>query len=618
MSTTPKATVSASKPSLKLAPPSSFTVEKVRPGTWILLGIALLVAWMLRGQDFHFSTAYMDESVYVIYGRMFLAHHFEAPLDTPLQWSFGWYLWPVMAAVADRIHGLMAVRFLASGLGLVSIAAVFGFARRMFSNTVAAGAAMVMAVLGPAVLVSRIATRDSGAICFFALGLWAFARGWRSNKKRDWFLSAVFFFAAFLCKYLVAIYFPALVIVALCKRKISPLIFVIPLSVSCALYAWFYWNDLLRLLSYGAAYRSLRAPTAQALQIYFWGRWDFWILVALALLPLFVRRWRGPAAMLWGGSLIALLFQWKTRADFDYWKHVNYALLFLVPLAVAGVVWIAGCITKNEFARTVTGGFGVIVLAGTVAWLGKAHNLDQFLFWQNVDPVLAYFENRLTPNDRVLVDDTVFRYYFSPPLHQYQITDPMYFHYGDSAGEEAYKAAIKDGAFNYVVIDGGIGDEAHRMDAAIRPLPEPYKLEFVALDPTLGQRIEIYAKPGEVHASETGPGIQLASPASNSLVNTTRGEAAVDGIATGAQPGWYIQTEVFTNKWWPQGGHIPIAPDGTFHQLVALGGEGMQQCHHLLRARLFDAAGTPRAFTLNYNIARSNADGSAPACRSVE
>jgi len=504
---------------------------------------------------------------------------------------------------------------MAAGLGLVSISAIFGFVRRLFSNTVGVGAALIAAVLGPAVLVSRIATRDAGSFCFFALGLWAFARAWQENKKRDWALSAIFFFAAFLCKYLVAIYFPALVIVALWKRRAAPLSFAVPLAMFCAVYAALYWNDLLHLLRYGAGYGSLRAPADQSLRIYFWDRWDFWILAAIALIPLFVRKWRVPAALLWSGSLIMLLFQLKSRADFDYWKHVNYSLIFLAPVAVAGLIFMAGWITRSAFTHTVCGGLLVVLLAGTMAWLGRIQSLDQFIFWQNVEPVLAYFENRLTPNDRVLVDDTVFRYYFTPPLHQNQITDPMYFHYGDKVGDQAYKAAIKESAFTYVVIDGGIGDEARQMDAAIRPLPEPYKLEFVVLDPTLGQRIEIYAKPTDGSPHDAGPSVRLLFPGSGSLMNVNGGDATVEGTVSGAQAGWYVQLEVFTNRWWPQGGHISVAGDGSFHQQVSLGGEGQQQCNHLLRARLFDQAGTPRAFALNYAIARANTDGSAPACR---
>ena len=603
------------------APPQARTVPEVTRAKmtlygWICLALILVFAWVLRARDFHFSTAFMDESIFVLYGRMFLSHRFEPPLDTPLQWSFGWYLWPTMAATADRIGGLVALRGMAAGLGVVTVAATFGIGRRLFSNSVGLGAALVMAVFAPAVLVSRIATHDAGCIPFFAVGLWAFCRGWKDNSKLHWALAALFFFAAFLCKYLVAIFFPMLVIVAAWKRRKEALIFVGPLTVLCAFYGGFYFHDLQRLLSYQASYRSLRAPTEQLWKIYFWDRWDFWCIFLVALPALFIRKWRSAAAFLWVGAVITLAFQWKTKSDYDYWKHINFAVLFLIPPAVATVVAVIDWLRENSSTQIVWRAGAVAALCGAVAVLGQVQNVDRFVFWPNVGPVLAFFEGRLTAGDRVLMDDTVLRYYFNPPLHQYEMTDPMYFHYKDDAGEPAYKAAVHDGIFNYIVLDGGIGEEARRMDAAIRPLPENYQLVFAAIDPTRGQKIEVYARQPQPAPSESGPSVRIAFPPSNSTVDATADSSGIELVGTVAetQPDWYVKVEVFTNEWYAQGLRARIRADGSFRQKVFLGGQNGQQCYHILRARLFDADGHERAHTLNYGIVRANPGGSAPPC----
>src|SRR5205807_5816435 len=172
---------------------------------------------------------------------------------------------------------------------------------------------------------------------------------------------------------------------------------------------------------------------------------------------------------------------------------------------------------------------GVLALVGGVGWLAKAQSVEQFVFWPNVDPVLAYFENRMATNDRVLMDDTVLRYYFNPPLHQYQMVDPTFFHYHDSWGAQAYKEAVADGAFTYIVLDGGIGEEARQMDAAIRPLLAGYQLEMAALEPTLGQKIEIYARQGHAVPAESGPSIHVLTPATNTMVTTNGTETTVEG-----------------------------------------------------------------------------------------
>ena len=379
----------------------------------LALMLIAVAAIYLRVAGPMYSTAYMDESVYVVYGRMFLARHFEAPLDTPLQWSFGWYLWPAMAALADRLGGLLAVRELAAGLGVITVAATYGFASRVFSKPVGVVAALAMALLAPAILVSRIATRDSGSICFFALGLWAFSAAWEGNKKRHWAAAAALFFAAFLCKYLVAIYFPLLVLLALWKRRNGLLCFAAPLFAGCAAYIALHRVDLLHLLTYGGAYGSLKAPAA--FDIYVWYRWDFLLMVVAGLAAFASLQWRVRALWMWAGALVILAFQWKSRADYDYWKHVNYALLFLVPLAAAGTVFLVRkLLPAKHGAQLLWSTAAALALAVGAGLMGRAQSIERFVFWPNVDPVLAFFEGRLTAQDRVLVDDTVFRYYFHP------------------------------------------------------------------------------------------------------------------------------------------------------------------------------------------------------------
>jgi Dolichyl-phosphate-mannose-protein mannosyltransferase len=584
----------------------------------LALMLVAVVAVYLRARDPLYNTAFMDESVYVVYGRMFLAHHFEAPLANPLEWSFGWYLWPAMAALADRVGGLLALRELAAALGSLTVAATYGFSSRVFSKTVGVGAAAVMALLGPAVLVSRIATRDSGSICLFALGLWAFAAAWQTGKKRHWGAAALFFFAAMLCKYLVVIYFPVLALLALWKGRRTFAVFVAPLSAACSAYAVFHWGDLLHLLRYGSGYGSLRGD---AFSVYVAGRWDFALIAWVALFALAVKEWRARAAWMWAGALVLLAFQWQTRADYDFWKHVNYAFIFLVPAAVAGLLFVTGQIFGENYLKQLQWGTaGVLALALGAGLLGKVQNFEQFVFWPNVSPALAFFEARIAPQDRVLVDDTVFRYYFNPPLHQPQIADPFYFEYRDASGRDlfgldAYRAAVSERAFNYIVLDGGMGAEARSMTAAIAPLLGHYQLQMHALDPILGHDIEIYSREGGADpapVSQETPSVRLLSPASGGKVATAT--VMAEGSVSGAQPGWYVRVEVFTDRWYPQGEAVPIAADGSFRQTIYLSGQGRQQCFHLVRASVLDNNGHSLAVALNHQIARM--DGTAN-CRAT-
>jgi hypothetical protein len=588
---------------------------------WPLIAI-IAVAWYLRARNPHFSSAYMDESIYILYGRMFLSHHFESPIDHPLNFSFGWYLWPILAAWADRIAGLAGVRELAAAMGTVVVVSIYGFTKRVFSSGVALASALIFALIGPAILVSRIATRDIGSLFFFALGLWLFAVAWQRQKGRQWplwLVAAFLMFAAFLCKYLVAIYFPFLVILALLKHRRAILCYVVPLAVLCAAYGIYFRQSLVALVHYGHTYGSLKAPASEALQIYFTHRWDFWILVLLALLAWFFVKevgWR-KLALLSCGAAIMPLFQFVSRADYDYWKHINYSFLFLVPLGVQGLL----SLLRRAGARAYRISAVVVVccLAVVFGWMGNAWHIDRFVFWPNTEPIAAYFEGRLAPSARVLIDDTVLRYYFSPPLHQWQITDPFYFRYANATGAPAYSAAVANGLFDYVVLDGGIGSDARELAAAIAPqLASRYRLRASMPDPNLGQTIEIYQRenPPAAALPPSAPQIEILAPASNSTVQTNHTATMLRARVNGIAPGDYVIADVFTNRWYTQTGKIrPGAPDGDLSATIYLAGEGREQCYHIVRVRLFDPFGHLLNSALNFNIARANLNGSVPTCR---
>jgi hypothetical protein len=585
---------------------------------WVVL-IILAVAWFLRARDLNYSSAFMDESIYIVYGRMFLAGHFEAPLDHPLYFSFGWYLWPVLAATADRIGGLAGVRELAAALSGVTVLAVFGFARRLFSSAVGLASAAIFAFLGPAVLASRIATRDAGAIPFFALGLWAYVRAWQEEENRAWVVASLCFFAAFLCKYLVAIYFPFLVLLALRKGRKAGLRFAFPLSLFCAGYGLWHFRALAALLTYARAYGSLKAPAGEAWKIYFTERLDFWILLLLSLAAWKSLRGksRRTISLLCLGAAVLPLFQLYSRADYDYWKHVNYAFLFLVPVAMQGLLSLLRRMS-GSFSAVASSG-AVAALALTLGWQGDAWKTDRAVFWPNVEPIVAYLDGRLSAESIVLTDDTVLRYYLHPALRQWKITDPYYFHYQNLTGEAAYSSAVRDGYFAYIALDGGMDNAARRMRALIQPeLPAHYELRLNMPDPNLHQDIAIYERLDLVNAapSAASPQIEILSPASQSVVKTSATTTSVEGVARGARPGSFVLLDVFTNRWYPQGGKIfPAGTNGAFSGTIELGGQGGQQCHHLVRAQLYDDFGKRQAVALLYGIARANPDGSSPVCR---
>jgi hypothetical protein len=260
----------------------------------------------------------------------------------------------------------------------------------------------------------------------------------------------------------------------------------------------------------------------------------------------------------------------------------------------------------------------VTLLAAGLGWVGGLWKPYRYFFWPNVEPVLAYFEGRLTPQSKVLMDDTVFRHYFHPPISQSGMTDPFIFEWRDTVDAPAYAAAIHEGYFDYVVFDGGIGEDARRLQmVAHATMKNRYTLRMAMPDPFRGQRIEIYERTDPPVTSTAAPTarVEILSPGSGEVVRTKATVTEVTGRVTGATPGSTVQIEVFTNKWYAQGKPVAPAADGAFRQTINLGGEGVAQCHHLLRARLLDSAGKVVTSDFRFGIARAMPDGSSPPCK---
>lgn len=577
------------------------------------LSLVVVAGWYLRAWDPVFSTAYTDESVPVLYGRMFLARVFEFPLNQPMRHMFGWYLWPILAALADKVLGIVGVRELSAFLGMLAIIGMYNFARRLFTPEIGLASAAVYAVAAPAIFSSRIATPDSGAINFLLFGLWAYVHAWREKSRRAWVVAAVLIFAAFLCKYVVFIFLPGLILLALKQRAASLKPFVIPLVAAVALYVGYYRNDLLVLLVSDG--RALQARTG-LLGIYLFDRIDFWFLILLGALALVPRDRRALTGLLLGGAALLMLYQWAFRADYDFWKNATYALLFVIPAAAAACISLADWLGHSVFKQTAFATILMAVVVAITARTGHALRMEHFVFWPNVTPITAVMENQIAPHDRILVDDSVFRYYFSPPLWQQHISDPFTMEYHGLHGGSAYIAAVQDGYFDYILLDGGYTPEARAMRAAILPsLAEKYVRHVSMPEPVLKGTLEIYERKGHTVSPVTGPHLEITSPTSGSMVVASNGlEVRLTGRVVNAPLNWKITSDVYTDRWYWQNRKPLMHEDGTFEQTIFLGGEGEAQCHHLLRVRLLDEYNHELASTVQYEIVRLDAPGKLPAC----
>ncbi len=595
----------------------------------LILFVIVLSAWFLRTRNLLYTTAFLDETLEIIYGRLFLANPLHPPYEQTLYWHYGWYLWPSLSAMADRIGGLFAVRYLSAICGVLTVLAIYLFARRLFSPVVGLASAAVFTFLGPAVFASRFATYDSVTLLFLAIGLWLYVRAWQEEERVTWLLAACFFFLSFLSKYIVALYFPFLVLLCLRKGKRPFFFFAVPLTLFCSVYALVFRAILTSVFHLvGSENTGFQATSQQLWQIYFFARADFWILLGLSLLTVIPAKRKSAgdssapgyrtslqlALCLWLGTAVILGLQWRSSAsDLRFFKHVTYSMIFLVPLAMEGVIRLLRRLPRKIYPAACMA--VVLILAVTLGWLGKAWNPDRLVFWPSLDPFISFFDGRVSPQTRVLTNDLALRYYLDPPMPIENVVGPYYFEFAGERGKDAYARAINEGFFDYVALSGkGLEEGAFGMQSVIRPLlPQRYQLRLQMSDPTFGVPIELYERkdPPVVVPVPSGPRVEISYPPSGEVVRTDGGAVLLQGKVTGARTSWFVRIDVLTNRWYPQGEKIyPEVATGSFSQTIFLGGK----CNHFVRVRLFDERGKQVSAASNFGIARANPDGSAPAC----
>ncbi|HEV8383501.1 MAG TPA: glycosyltransferase family 39 protein [Candidatus Acidoferrales bacterium] len=462
----------------------------------ILLLVILCIAGWLRLYDLNFWTQFVDEGTNVLIGRALLYNPTEIQATNPVRWTYGWYVWPVLSAYADQVGGIPAVRALSGFFGLLTIVGLYGFTKTLFGIDVALSAAAIYSLLGPAIYVCIVATYNSICLCFLVFGMWLYAWAWKENQAVAWLGSALLLFLSFLSKYFVALYFPFLVILALRKGWKPLLLFSLPLFVSCAAFGLYEFGELTYLVTQGPSLYELVAPKETLFRIYVWDRLDFWILAVLSLFawPREDDSFKWASPLLWLGAATMAVFQWHSRADFNAWKHAPYCFLFLCPTAAVGVHRIFS--TLNRVPRRICAACATIVLAIGLGWSGQTFSREKFVFWPDVRPILAFLQNRLSSKTRMLADDLAFQYYLEGSLKPKRtIFSYLHFEYGGATGPRAFAQSVKDGLFEFVLLDGWAGPPSVAMRETVRPvLDAKYSVVLSLPSSKMGGRLEVFER----------------------------------------------------------------------------------------------------------------------------
>lgn len=591
---------------------------RLTTATRAMLAAVLAIAFWLRSAQPGFNTAFEDESFMILMGRSILA---RAPdVDVYMRTAFGWFLWPVSAALVDRGWGLVGVRVLAGALGTAATLGMFALGRRLFGTAVGLLAAALFAVATPTILTGKLATHDAASVPLLVLSLYLFVRGAQTRATGAWVAAAIACFATFTVKHPLAAVFPALCVTALFVGRARGFVFAATLSALVLAYAVAYWDVLLALLAFVQGFDAFRAPADALPRLYFTERLDLWAVVLLAVVGAARgdrrTRWIALAAFAAAASFAATHV--SRRLDYHTWKHAAYPIVLLLPVAAAGAMRGMRGLVRGDGSLVAPLS---VILAFTVHLFGRQGLLPDAgglpFRWPNTHHVADFLAPRLLPGQRALLDDNALRYALADGLPQASMTDLYWFEYAGQQGAPAYAAAVRDGYFDYVVFDGNAAPAAAALRRVVDPaLADRYVLRHQSDQPATGQLAAVYERISPAVSRPAGSArIVDLSPARGAhvLASGDPPTAPVTGRVENAATGMRLTLDVFTNQWYPQA-DARLEADGRFAGTVVLGGQGAQRCRHVLRVRVLDPKGRILDEATVAGVARATPDSATLDC----
>ena len=208
----------------------------------LLLCAILLYGLIVSLVDLDYNSVFIDEAFQITMGQEIIAG--EPCLGCPHH-TGSVMIWPVLAALADSVGGIHAVRILNVLIGLALTVIVYATAATLFGGSLGLIAAALFMFTGQTLYLMKLGTYDMIAAFFIGASFFMFVVSasvgapWHRNLAIV-FGAAALFLAA-ITKYLLPVFVPSLVLYVLFTHGIkrTALFCVLPLAVLGALYLGF-------------------------------------------------------------------------------------------------------------------------------------------------------------------------------------------------------------------------------------------------------------------------------------------------------------------------------------------------------------------------------------------
>ncbi|MFE9898864.1 ArnT family glycosyltransferase [Streptomyces sp. NPDC005529] len=425
------------------------------------------------------NTAFQDEALYLAAGRSELSHLLHG---TPLPINYGAYfsgspqLYPVLAAIVDSRLGLHGARVLSLSFMLGTSGLLYSFTRRLFNERVGLGAAALFCVVQSTVVMGYFATYDAPAVFLLASATWIVVRTAHLPAPHVLFAAPVAALAVGV-KYAAGLYLPTIVVLALLttltngrgRALLRSLLLL--LGIASLLVLGLYGTDLSAGVRQTTTNRDHGADSAMFLlhQSAQWGGLLFLAAVGGAISYAWRHRMhesrptsplgdpsRSQRALLGlllcATALLAPAYHMYLGTVVSLFKHVGFGLLFASPMAGVGFTRLAGPHVRHPQLP--------IALWTATLCLSISQADWRFSNWPDASAMISVISPLVDSKGHYLSSTPEVSVYY---LHgktthrQWQSVFDMEYtnkNGARSTGDEAYRAALRDGEFDLVVLDG--------------------------------------------------------------------------------------------------------------------------------------------------------------------
>ena len=428
----------------------------------LILPLIILYAFVVRIINIDYNSPFLDEAIYVVFGKKILEGQFREVADS-ISWVGGLpFFYPLLSAIFYQIGGILGSRIFNVFLGTAAVFLIYKFTNQLhllkeevpnrITSFIAATFAATTAI---PIALSRLAIYDMLSFTIFLMAIVIFQKALQEGNRFRYLSSAIALFFAFLAKYIVAIFFPfllALPIYLNLKREeraatITILkYFWLPLIFLSMFYLIINFSSLVDF-TLGQTLKEMASFSA-ILENFWKYLWISYLFSLGGVIVLWQKKKGALTILLAVASVLPLIAHLVAREGLSVAQHSFLSLIFILPLVG---IFFSTIIQKNPKA-------GILLAGAAIAFnlfysASKVRELESF--WPNTDKAVWALKAEVTPNDKILAEaGDVVTLAFYNKIKSDQIMGPFVFSFKDKEGLPAYLAAIDDEYFNFVELDG--------------------------------------------------------------------------------------------------------------------------------------------------------------------